>query len=235
MDQQSIKSLMSTLSQARMARYVTLSQSTDHHPLDLYLYNLELSKQLLPALSLWEVAFRNRMDEFLCWKFTARWPYEDRLVRQLAADDRQRLSDARTRQERERSLHPAPRDPIVADLSLGFWVSLFARRYEVPFAWRPGGNLARVFPNLMRPEIRDVQARLDRLRGLRNRIAHHEPILHLDLPRYHQDAMDLTRGLCPAAAALIVLGCGFKATWSSGPGTAVAAASAAGKTDQDPS
>lgn len=52
-----------------------------------------------------------------------------------------------------------------------------------------------------RREDRDITARLYRdYRKLRNRLAHHEPILYSNLPKHHANIMRLTQWLAPIAA-----------------------------------
>ena len=40
---------------------------------------------------------------------------------------------------------------------------------------------------------------ISRIRKLRNRIAHHEPIIHWNLPKYHEEILKVTRWLSPVA------------------------------------
>jgi hypothetical protein len=58
-------------------------------------------------------------------------------------------------------------------------------------ATREGKGLAR----------KDFSRPLTQIRLLRNRIAHHEPILHWDLKRHHRQLRDLTLWLSPPAFA----------------------------------
>jgi hypothetical protein len=62
---------------------------------------------------------------------------------------------------------------VVAELTFGFWSNLAARGYHWSL-WQP--CLHRAFPaaRLARPLI---HTRLEAIRTLRNRIAHHEPVL----------------------------------------------------------
>lgn len=62
---------------------------------------------------------------------------------------------------------------VVAELMFGFWTDLTAQRYHWNL-WQP--CLSAAFPNvrLARPLI---HRRLENVRWLRNRVAHHEPIL----------------------------------------------------------
>ena len=63
---------------------------------------------------------------------------------------------------------------IIAELTLGFWVSLFNVEYE-RVLWK---DLRRVFPNMPKTERKrkKVAPFLNRFRTFRNRIFHHEPI-----------------------------------------------------------
>jgi hypothetical protein len=62
---------------------------------------------------------------------------------------------------------------VVAELSFGFWINMAARGYHWSL-WQP--CLHRAFPvsHLARPLI---HTRLEAIRTLRNRIAHHEPVV----------------------------------------------------------
>jgi len=62
---------------------------------------------------------------------------------------------------------------VVAELSFGFWRFLLARRYTASLwpALRPG------FPYLPSADRRELEAPVTRLHQLRNRVAHHEPLI----------------------------------------------------------
>ena len=81
------------------------------------------------------------------WKFSdGAWPYNHvKAVDRFNAGDREKLLEARRRQENERNVSQASTDAIVADLTAGFWVSMLTSAYDKRFAWR--SNLNRVFPN----------------------------------------------------------------------------------------
>lgn len=67
---------------------------------------------------------------------------------------------------------------VVAELGFGFWIGLLANRYHARL-WETAG-LNRAFPH-DDGRRRDLHTALERLRKLRNRIAHHEPIFDRDL------------------------------------------------------
>lgn len=47
---------------------------------------------------------------------------------------------------------------------------------------------------------KDFSGPLAPIRTLRNRIAHHEPIIEWDLPKHYGKMIEMTGWLCPAAA-----------------------------------
>lgn len=164
-----------------------------------------LSQSLYTYVQAWEVCLRNKLDVFFTWKFGQNWPYNPRFVRNLGNNDRRRLREAIERQEKDRGVAPAPTSGIVADLSTGFWVSQLS--YPVPYSWRY--NLVRVFPN--DPALNSATARTacDAVLGLRNRIAHHEPIYHLALLDRHLQLQTMVAAMCSATFAYAEATCSF--------------------------
>jgi hypothetical protein len=84
---------------------------------------------------------------------------------------------------------------IVAELPFGFWVGLLGPKNEneiwrkamyKAFAHRPRGT-----------ERKIVHQALDSIRRLRNRIAHHEKILHRDLRANHATILEIAGWCCP--------------------------------------
>ena len=67
---------------------------------------------------------------------------------------------------------------LAAELTLNFWKRLYGPRYEHAL-WRP--TLKRTFPN---PDLArgQIAAQLEIIFQSRNRLAHHEPVLHNRLP-----------------------------------------------------
>ena len=90
---------------------------------------------------------------------------------------------------RERSGTGYPRVPagsVVAELSLGFWKFLLSPHYAASF-WSPA--LRHAFPGAPPTSTRlgreQVYRPIERLHALRNRLAHHEPVLQpIRTPRW---------------------------------------------------
>lgn len=92
-------------------------------------------------------------------------------------------------------------DRIIAELSFGFWVAILAPRYENSL-WRPA--LRKAFPNRpKRVERKDIHKSINALRRLRNRVAHHEPILDRDLAHDYQQIARILGWSCRHTAEWI--------------------------------
>jgi hypothetical protein len=213
---QRVTAFRSTLSEPRFSRYLKESNGDQIKAILLYHWNSLLSQSLYTPLQFWEIALRNRMNSFLCWKYSAKWPYNDtQLLRNLKGNDKKRLIEARDRQQAARGVPQAPTDAVVAELSAGFWVSLLTGSYAIPFVWRY--NLSRVFPCDKGLTQATVSAACDRLIDIRNRIAHHEPIYHLPLNEIHDDIDRMLGGLCDVTQRYNMHICTFWPIWHQGP------------------
>ena len=86
-----------------------------------------------------------------------------------------------------------------AALSFGFWIHVLKPEFH-RLIWRE--HLRRAFPNLPR-EIsgKDLHQKLDDIGSLRNRIAHHEPLLRADHSRLHSDIVGVIGFVCAQTAA----------------------------------
>ncbi|WP_218018442.1 hypothetical protein [Nocardia amikacinitolerans] len=88
------------------------------------------------------------------------------------------LSEAvETVRARLRPMNQESRDQIVAGLSFGFWSGLVGRKYEQ--LWRD--CLHRAFPNSS-GQRKQVSSAIEGVRKFRNRLAHHDCLLNVDVP-----------------------------------------------------
>ena len=99
---------------------------------------------------------------------------------------------------------------LIAELNFGFWTYLF----DADYGYRSPNDhrlwprlLGQVFPHLPAaiPRQRDViQKKLTRIRELRNRAFHHEPIWkYPDLQQRYNEAVDLINWISPAVAKTV--------------------------------
>lgn len=173
---------------ARFRRYLDETQDDPSSALQLYIWNSKASQAFYLPLQLWEICLRNRLNDFLCWKYGERWPYDEyKAVRQLKGNAQSSLRDTIDKQTRLRGAAPST-DSIVADLSAGFWVQLLGQGYANSFVWRY--NLPRVFPthanSLWRLpysgfDVSKPHSLCEHVLKLRNRVAHHEPLAWMNL------------------------------------------------------
>lgn len=204
-----------TLSAPRISRYLTEVSGDNVAAVKLYHWNVLLSQSLYLPVQAWEVCLRNQLNEFLSWKFNDLWPYEPRALRAFRSRDQAKVLEAIKRQERQRKTATVPTSAIVADLSAGFWVSMLTRGYDVPFVWRR--NLSRIFPNAANRDREATWNACNGLLDLRNRIAHHEPIYRLDLPKLRVSLGTLVESMCPGTKSYLDATCTFDSIWAARP------------------
>ena len=165
-DGATIQALCLAISRERFATYLKLARGDRRRALQLYAYNAALGGAFHGPLQALEVTLRNAVHDAMMSASGARWFESPQL------DKPQR--DAVTKAKNKLGGGAGAQDPgrIVAELSFGFWVALFARRYEAAL-WRT--TLHQCFGPT--PARRELHNRLNSLLTLRNRVAHHEPIL----------------------------------------------------------
>ncbi|UHQ19585.1 Abi family protein [Lysobacter sp. KIS68-7] len=186
--------LEDALSLERFGRYLAWAGGDRSAAIELYTLNTRISESLYTPLQMLEVALRNRIHRVLAemrgedWMLHACNLFGDHQPRQVA--------------EAIDHIARAGRDPIasrvVAALSLGFWTAMFGRAYEE--TWREG--LYRIARREDGKHLRrkDLSTPLMRIRELRNRIAHHEPVIHWDLYKTNNQLMQILHWLSPPAA-----------------------------------
>lgn len=181
------------LSAPRMAPYLAAGGD----PLALYRWNSQLSAALFEVVGWFEVGWRNAIDTAICTRrpesaphwlldrffpLTAgAWKHVDRALSALPHSD------------------PNP-GQIIAELTLGFW--RFTSRGYMYTVWSP--YLQHMFPHARKkPRPQAVNARLARIVSVRNRIAHHEPLLSrvAEVRGAYSDMLTLGEWINPAAAS----------------------------------
>lgn len=195
----------SWLSQPRFGRYLAEAGGDRPLALSLYEWNTQIGAALQRDLAHFEIALRNAYDEAATsWGGAGHWlrdghttafaplyrTYGGRRV-DVNEKNREKIAVA----IREAGGPGAPAGKVVAQLSFGFWRYLSDRAHDrtlwVPFlhrAFAPGTTRAA------------VDERVARLHGLRNRIAHHEPLLRADLAARWRDLVSIANDISPDLA-----------------------------------
>lgn len=171
------EALVKALSPERLTPYLAETSGNLVTAIDLYRRNIEISGAFYEILGIAEVSLRNTLNEQLTAldaKQGGLW-FEN-LGNILTEDARRDITLAQKRASRK-SIQETP-GAVVAELSFGFWRYLLAKRYETSL-WTPA--LRHGFPGLVRRQRAAVYSAVSDLHILRNRIAHHEPILQRNL------------------------------------------------------
>ena len=181
------------LSVPRLSTYTDECDGNMKRALELYQWNLDVSGTLFTSIHYFEVALRNSIDSQLGKTFgTADSPWFDQDSIGLTDSTRRNIASAkRTVTKAGREIVPGR---VVAELSLGFWWSLLADGYNRTL-WAPA--LKQAFSNARRETL---HAEIDEIRKLRNRIAHHEPLIHSDLNAEYTRILGTAERIAPRLA-----------------------------------
>ena len=174
------------MSRTRFATYREFD--SDAAALQRYTWNTAVSAAFYGPLQTLEVALRNAVHDVMSTNHGARWFEDEQLLR---SNDRH-IVDQTIQHLHNRSKQPTA-GRVVAELPFRFWVALFANPYDTTI-WRT--DLHRIFT----PRVKDrrgLHDTLDRLRTLRNRIAHHEPIFHRRLDDDYRRIRNIVGFLSP--------------------------------------
>lgn len=182
------------LSSERFARYLNWADGDIEGALKLYTLNTWVSESLYTPLQMLEVSLRNRIHVVLSDAFHERWFEEDDFL----AVQNQRDQLATAHGHLANLGKPPTAGRIVAALSFSFWTSMLNSDYGA--LWEK--TLNRIARRIDGKGLRrkELSTPLTKIRFLRNRIAHHEPIIQFNLPAEYEKIVQITRLLSPAAA-----------------------------------
>ena len=178
------------ISAPRMSTYRRAAVNDDH-AWALYRWNVELSAAVAPLVADLEVALRNVINEQLCVRFGREdwWASKDLLLDDITAE---MLAEVVRKHHKEIVAGKVGPGKVVANATLGVWVHLLGRGghsalgrtidYETRL-WRPALRFAFSIGTFTksgrerRPTRAQVHSRAVLFQRLRNRVAHHKPIL----------------------------------------------------------
>ena len=163
-----------------------------------YLYNIEICKSLYSSLNIFEVTFRNAIDKVLCSVASADNWYD---IISLDATSMKNINDAKHKIQKKGKT--VTHDRIVSELTFGFWTSLLTPRYsQSSFQSKIIKACFKSVPPAQR-NIKYLQIRFDKIRILRNRVSHHERIIHWkDLDIQHNELLESIKWLDNASYEL---------------------------------
>ncbi|ALZ82498.1 hypothetical protein [Aeromonas hydrophila] len=171
-------------SAARLGRYSAARGGDTTKAAADYSSNLLLSEAMVPMLNVLEIALRNgiharlsklygRRDWWEAWQGDPGFDWQNKQV--TGAKGKLRRNE-----------EPQTVDKVLAELTFGFWSSLFNAQFQ-DVLWK---DLRLVFARCPKAERqrRHISSALNQIRDLRNRVFHHEPLLWLspELLAQHQ-------------------------------------------------
>jgi len=206
-----IDSLERSVSPERLARYSLSTNGDLEKALRLYAWNAEVSESLYSPLHHLEITLRNSFNDKLKSAYGPNW-YDNQSIAWT-----QPLSNA-VREAKAKVIRKKPNfvpSDIVAALMLGFWTGLLEKRYDRTL-WR--FHLYHCFTVKPANFTRKMaHTELESIRRLRNRIAHHEPLISLRLDDEYRRLCDVLAWLCPDTADWMKRLNHFDSVWSSKP------------------
>ena len=189
-----VADMEAALSLERFARYVSWAGGDREQALALYTLNTQLSEALYTPLQVLELTLRNRIHTTMAAAHGERWFEVDGLLQ--APHQREQVEVALAGLANDnKEPHPGR---VVAALTFSFWTAMMSPAYEAQ--WRSTLSAIAIKSDGRRLSRKQLSRPLTPIRILRNRIAHHEPILHWNLVKHHSAMVEVTGWLSPAAA-----------------------------------
>jgi hypothetical protein len=182
----------------RFARYLSWAGGDPTRAVELYSLNSRVSEALYIPLQALEIALRNRIHQVASGMLTVTPDvfWFDRPEFQLGA--RQADQVAKAKRDLVEANKPVAPSRVVASLTFGYWTAFFSSDYEP--LWRMGLHRIAQTDDGKSLGRKQFTRPLLPLRMLRNRVAHHEPIIDWSLDRHHSNVLSLLDWLSPAAA-----------------------------------
>lgn len=153
-----------------------------------------------------EIAVRNAIHDKLVER-TSRGDWWSDAHLYLCGTEREAINSAIANLQRRGTPNPTS-DQVIAATSFGLWVGLTGAGiprnnlygYETTL-WQP--RLRHAFPHRGERRRKYIHAKLNEIRVLRNRIAHHEPIYAVPLQAIYDAMLELVGMIDPEAVAFI--------------------------------
>lgn len=195
--QQEINAIPQALSVPRFSTYLA-ARTTVSAALSLYHWNALASSAFLFPLHVYEICIRNAAAEAIRHAHGANWPwsaaFEQSLPNPAAPNYSPRRDLVATRHGKVQL------GQVIAELNFAFWESTYTSRHQSTL-W--DANINASFPNLptqtaleKKASRQFIHSATGRVRKLRNRIAHHEPIFTRDLSADYAEILAIISGRC---------------------------------------
>ncbi|MBR0806205.1 Abi family protein [Bradyrhizobium japonicum] len=166
-----------------------------HAAIGLYERNTKLSEAFYTPLQCLEVCLRNSVHEAMTDVYGEDWFHGNNAP--LESDSRRMILDAKEELIEDRK--PVIAGQMLAELKFAFWVGLLGKHYDATI-WRKA--IYKAFLAHGGKPRGVVHSRMNAIRRLRNRIAHHEPVFQkLALMQSHDEIIDAISWMCRDTSA----------------------------------
>jgi len=173
-----------------MAIYIDEARGNRQRAFQLYAWNSAIASALAICLQGLEITLRNKCNEALVSNHGTKWLFN----LSLRGNDSQQITRAiETLRKQNKEVTSAR---LIPELSFGFWISLLRPTYTHTLwnkALRHAFSQKKLSPKTIYPSF-------NHLRILRNRIAHHEPILKRHLEKDYDKINEKLEWLCTETA-----------------------------------
>ncbi|TPK66330.1 hypothetical protein FJ546_06025 [Mesorhizobium sp. B2-4-19] len=228
------------LTDPRLWKYNSRSGHQFPFTMQWYLWNARLAKAFQFPLQVLEVTIRNAIVDHLRLRGApAEWAFDketiDRLercdagIRELLNKSKRQLLSKALPEWQYATVKALPdtqditsygrigTNDVIANMSFDFWARLLGSKFERD--WQL--TLRTVFPNADLIESRrSIWSGVKRVKELRNRVAHHEPIFQLaDLQEIHAEILRLTGLRCTTTKTWLQHFSTFQSAFKQMPGT----------------
>jgi len=216
-----LASLWTHVSSYGAPRFARYTRSYGKDALDHYFWNVRVCEAMMPLLNGSEVMLKNTINQVLTKKRGPFW-FDDTVL--LQGRDQKFVLKARENAKRpdgNGGYFIRGADDIVAELSFRFWANLLNSEYSQIWNELFIGNAFPNIPATLQTKRATVRSTFATACDIRNRVCHHERIIHL--PYLEQSVKDMKRALGwisrPYAGVIKGL-CRFDEVWQNGNGHA---------------
>lgn len=172
------------LSLERFSTYLAWSGNDHAKAVHLYTLNTLLSESLYTPLQTFEIALRNRIHTAMSEAHNEEWFHINGVIQ--IERQRDQLADALVElKEKKKSITSGA---VVAELSFSFWTSMIGKPYEN--LWQQTLHQIAKKPDDKGVSRKNFAKPVGQIRLLRNRVAHHEPIINWNLPKHYGNIME---------------------------------------------
>lgn len=197
--------IKNALSGQRLSTFeiATTALPKERGALALYAWNAQVSAAMLAPLHVCEVVIRNAVSDAISRVYGPNWPWNPAFIGSLPNSGKWKMRLHLSSLTQAMPAATTTTGKVIPEINFVFWEKMFTGRFDAQI-WMP--HLFAVLPNLnpinsVQQARANISQDLQQVRRLRNRIAHHEPVLGRNLSDDLATLKELIRFRCNETAA----------------------------------